>query len=89
MIPALAIAALAVFFVFGVLLGWRRAGRAVLITLAIFVTVFLLGRFVGLRVAGYDYFFYVMAAYLICLPGVAGLLGGALIGWLAQRHKGN
>ena len=36
---------------------------------------------------GFDGIGYAIVAFLICLPGGAGLTGGALLGWLVRRSR--
>ena len=87
MMPWIAIGSVGVFFCLGCWMGWGRRWRGLIFVATSLAAVFLLGYLMGRWQAGYELFHFVMAGYLVSLPGLTGVLGGAFLGWLGQRHR--
>lgn len=87
MMPWIAIAALVLAACLGLWLGFTRRWRGLIFGATLFGALFLLGYMMARWQVAYESFFFVMLSYLVSLPGLAGLLGGALLGWLGQRHR--
>ena len=78
---------LAVMTCFGYVFGWKRRIILVLGILLALAAVFLFCALAQKAGDGVDGLGYAIVAFLICLPGGAGLLGGTLLGWLVQRRR--
>ncbi len=81
------IGALALMACIGYRLGRKGQNARVFSVLLGIAAVFLFCALVGKTGEGFDGIGYVIVAFLICLPGGAGLLGGALLGWLVRRSR--
>lgn len=87
MMPWIAIGALSVCFCLGAWIGWGRRWRGLIFVSTALGALFMTGYMMGRWQVDYENFFYVIVAYLVALPGLAGFLGGAFLGWLGQRHR--
>ena len=86
MIPAIAVGALVLFCGVGGYLGWHKQWVRLLMVIAMLALALAGAAFLGRWSLDYGSFYLVMTAYLVCLPGMGGVAGGALLGWLARRH---
>lgn len=87
MIPGLAIGALLVAFVMALWFGLRGLWGLWRIALGVLVVVLLFCLFVPKEGEGFSDIGYAIVAFLICLPGLAGLVGGGIFAWLVARAR--
>ena len=70
----------------GLALGWRRRGVAILFCTGVLSMMFAFTIWAPKPTEYLDAVALGAVGALVALPGIAGILGGALMGWLMQRH---
>ena len=88
MIPAIAIGAYGIGCLIASFLGARQQWGKVAILVVAIGAVFLACFFVPRTYTGYADIAFATVAFLICVPAGAGVLSGAIIGWLILRVRG-
>ncbi len=87
MIPALPIGAFGLSFVVATVLVLAGYWRVFFGVLGLVIAVFVYCWMVPKTGEGFDDLGYAIVAFLICIPTGAGLLGGAIMGWLIGRAR--
>ena len=87
MIPAIPIGVFTLAFLLAVWLGMAQRWRLLLALLLVLGAVFIFAGNAPVGPDGLRDIRYAMVAYLGCIPGAAGLMGGALLGWLILRAR--
>jgi hypothetical protein len=86
MIYALPVTALGIAAVVGFVLGRARRGGAILTCLGGLALLLAVAVWAPMPDDHAGAVALVAVGALVALPGIAGVLGGALLGWLVQRH---
>ena len=86
MIYVIPFTALGMAAVVGFVLGRARRGVAILFCLCVLGLTLAFTMWAPQSVAYVDTMAMAVVGGLVALPGLAGVLGGALLGWLLQRH---
>lgn len=81
------ITTLVIFALVGGRLGWLHRYRMLAGVAAALALLFLAMMLVPKTGQGFEDIGYAIVAFLVAVPGLAGLLGGALFGWLLRRHR--
>lgn len=87
MIYVIPITALCMAAAVGLVLGRRRRGVAILFCIGVLAMVFAFTIWAPQPAEHLDTVALAAVGALVALPGIAGILGGALLGWLIQRHS--
>lgn len=86
MIYAIPITALSIAAIVGFVLGRARRGPAVIFCTGILVMILAFTLWAPQPGAYVDAVALAAVGALVAMPGITGVLGGALLGWLVQRH---
>mmetsp|Transcript_29190 Transcript_29190/g.56430 ORF Transcript_29190/g.56430 Transcript_29190/m.56430 type:complete len:91 (+) Transcript_29190:6412-6684(+) len=87
MIWAVPITALSIAATVGFVLGRGRRGVAIIACVGLLTLMLAFTLWTPLPSDHLDAVALVAAGALVAMPGIAGVLGGALMGWLVQRHS--
>lgn len=87
MIWAIPITAVSIAAVVGFVLGRGRRGVAIITCVGLLTLLLAFTLWAPMPVEYLDAVALVAAGALVAMPGIAGVLGGALLGWLVQRHS--
>ncbi len=87
MIPAFAIGAFGVGLALALWFGLRQQWVPFRVALIAVGAVFAYCWLVAKNGEGFEDIGYAIVAFLICLPGAAGLLAGGLVAWLVARQR--
>jgi sugar phosphate permease len=86
MIYAIPITSVAIAGVVGFVLGRARRGPALIFCTGTLVLIFAFTVWAPPPAAYVDAVALAAVGVLVAMPGITGVLGGAVLGWLSQRH---